>query len=56
VAALVGIPFLVAIAAGDGDPLNIVGAIVFSASVVALYFSSTVYHPRLSQWQSQARL
>ena len=43
-AALVGIPFLVAIAARDGDPLNIVGAIIFSASAVALYFSSTVYH------------
>ena len=44
VAALVGIPFLVATAARHGDLLNIVGAIVFSASIVALYFSSAVYH------------
>jgi hemolysin III len=44
VAALVGIPFLVATAARHGDLLDTVGAIVFSASVVALYLSSTVYH------------
>jgi hemolysin III len=44
VAALVGIPFLVATVARQGDLLNTVGAIVFSATVVALYFSSTVYH------------
>jgi hemolysin III len=43
-AALVGIPFLIAIAARHGDLLKTVGAIVFSASVVALYSSSTVYH------------
>lgn len=44
VAALVGIPFLVATAARHGDLLNTIGAIVFSATVVALYFSSAVYH------------
>jgi hemolysin III len=44
VAALVGIPFLVATAARHGDLLDIVGVIVFSASIVALYFSSAVYH------------
>jgi hemolysin III len=44
VAALVGIPFLVATSARHGDLLDTVGAIVFSASVVALYLSSTVYH------------
>jgi hemolysin III len=44
VAALVGIPFLVATAARHGDLLDAVGAIVFSASIVALYFSSAVYH------------
>jgi hemolysin III len=44
VAALVGVPFLVATAARHGDLLDTVGAIVFSASVLLLYFSSTVYH------------
>jgi hemolysin III len=44
VAALVGIPFLVTTAARHGDLLNIVGAIVFSASVLLLYLSSTIYH------------
>lgn len=44
VAALVGIPFLVAAAARHGDLLNTVGAIVFLATVVLLYFSSAVYH------------
>lgn len=44
VAALVGIPFLVAASARHGDLLNTVGVIVFSASIVALYFSSAVYH------------
>jgi predicted membrane channel-forming protein YqfA (hemolysin III family) len=44
VAALVGIPFLVATAVRHGDLLSTVGAIVFSASVVALYLASTVYH------------
>lgn len=44
VAALVGIPFLLATVTRHGDHLNTVGAIVFSASVIALYFSSTVYH------------
>jgi hemolysin III len=44
VAALVGVPFLVATAARHGDLLDIFGAIVFSASVLLLYFSSTVYH------------
>ena len=44
VAALVGLPFLVATAARHGDWLNIVGTIVFSASVLLLYFSSAAYH------------
>ena len=44
VAALVGIPFLVAASVRHGDLLNTVGVIVFSASIVALYFSSAVYH------------
>ena len=43
-AALVGIPFLVAKVLRHGDLLDAVGAVVFSASIVALYFSSTVYH------------
>ena len=44
VAALVGIPFLVATAARHGDLLDTIGVLAFSASVIALYFSSTVYH------------
>lgn len=44
VAALVGIPFLVATSARHGDLLDTVGAIVFSATVVLLYLSSAVYH------------
>jgi hemolysin III len=44
IAALAGIPFLVAVVARRGDLLDTIGALVFSASVVALYFSSTVYH------------
>ncbi|MFU8821110.1 MAG: PAQR family membrane homeostasis protein TrhA [Gammaproteobacteria bacterium] len=43
-AALAGIPFLVATAARHGDLLDTVGVIVFLASAVALYFSSSVYH------------
>lgn len=44
VAALVGIPFLLGTTARHGDLLDTLGAIVFSLSVVALYFSSAVYH------------
>ena len=44
VAALVGVPFLVATAARHGDLLDSVGVIVFSASVLLLYLSSTIYH------------
>ena len=43
-AALVGIPFLVAATARHGDLLDTIGVLVFSASIVALYLSSTVYH------------
>ncbi|MFU8896140.1 MAG: PAQR family membrane homeostasis protein TrhA [Gammaproteobacteria bacterium] len=43
-AALVGLPFLVATATRHGDLLDTIGVIVFSASAIALYFSSTVYH------------
>jgi hemolysin III len=44
VAALVGIPFLVAASARHGDLLDSIGAIVFSASVLLLYLSSAVFH------------
>lgn len=44
VAALVGIPFLVATASRHGDLLDIVGVVVFSVTAGALYFSSAVYH------------
>jgi hemolysin III len=44
VAAMVGMPFLVLAAARHGDPSRIVGASVFAASVLLLYFTSTLYH------------
>jgi hemolysin III len=44
VAALVGVPFLVATSARHGDLLDVVGTIVFSASAVVLYLSSAIYH------------
>jgi hemolysin III len=44
VAAFVGVPILVMSAARHGDVANITGAIVFSATVLLLYFSSAVYH------------
>jgi hemolysin III len=48
VAALVGIPFLVATSLRQGDLLNTVGTVVFSATVVLLYSSSAVYHGLLN--------
>lgn len=42
-AALMGLPFLAAAVRG-GDLLDIIGVVVFSVSVVTLYFCSTVYH------------
>lgn len=44
VAALVGLPFLLAAAIRSGDLLSIIGASVFAATVVILYLASTVYH------------
>lgn len=43
-AALAGIPFLVATVVRQGDVLNVIGVLVFSTTVVLLYFSSTLYH------------
>lgn len=43
-ASLVGLPVLVLAAAGRGDALEVVGASVFGASLVALYAASTTYH------------
>jgi hemolysin III len=43
-ASLVGLPVLVLAAAGRGDALQVVGASVFGASLVALYAASTTYH------------
>lgn len=44
VAALVGLPFLVIEAMRHGDPAVIVGASIFGAAAVLLYFASTMYH------------
>jgi hemolysin III len=44
IAALVAMPFLIANALRTGDGLFIIGASVFAASVVLLYFASAVYH------------
>jgi hemolysin III len=44
VAALVATPFLIVNVLQRGDGLFIIGAIVFIASVILLYFASTVYH------------
>lgn len=42
--ALAVMPFLIVAAARRGDAANIVGASVFAATLVLLYFSSTMYH------------
>jgi len=44
VTAIVGIPFLILHAARRGDAGFIVGASIFSATVVILYLASTLYH------------
>ena len=42
--AAVGVPFLIVSAARHGSAATIVGACVFAATVVMLYFASTLYH------------
>ena len=44
IGALIGTPFLIINAARQGDAGTIVGASVFSASMIFLYFASTLYH------------
>ncbi|HUQ46915.1 MAG TPA: hemolysin III family protein [Gemmatimonadaceae bacterium] len=44
VASLIALPILVVEAAGRGEATEIIGAIVFGASLVVLYGASTVYH------------
>lgn len=44
VAALVGTPFLIIDATSHGDAGFVVGACLFSATVIILYLSSTLYH------------
>lgn len=44
VVALVGTPYLIVQAARNGDAGFIVGASVFSATVILLYLASTLYH------------
>ncbi|MCM2258154.1 MAG: hemolysin III family protein [Vicinamibacteria bacterium] len=44
VAALVAVPFLIALAVQKGQSWFLVGASVFAASVVLLYAGSTLYH------------
>ena len=43
-ASLVALPILIIEAAGRGKTIEIVGAIVFGASLVVLYGASTIYH------------
>ena len=43
-AIIAGIPFLFRSAVQRGDRLSLAGAIVFAASMVVLYLTSTVYH------------
>jgi hemolysin III len=43
-AALAGVPFLIARAARHGDTGFLVGACVFAATMVLLYLASTLYH------------
>ena len=43
-AAVVAVPFLLLATARHGGPANLVGASVFSATMVLLYFTSMVYH------------
>jgi len=42
--ALVGIPFLIMDAARHGDAVFLVGTGVFSATILFLYLTSTIYH------------
>ncbi len=43
-AAIVALPILVVAAARDGSAATIVGASIFGATMVLLYFTSTLYH------------
>jgi len=43
-ASLVALPILIVAAVGRGDAMEIVGAVVFGASLVVLYGASTIYH------------
>jgi len=42
--AIIATPILIIAASRNGTALNIVGVAVFSASMITLYFASTVYH------------
>ena len=42
--AAVGVPFLIIAAIRHGGAVNVVGACVFAATVLLLYFASTLYH------------
>ena len=44
IAALIGTPFLIINAVRQGDAGTIVGASVFSASMILLYLASALYH------------
>ena len=43
-AAVISAPFLVIASARDGDVLDVVGASIFAATMVVLYFTSMLYH------------
>jgi hemolysin III len=42
--AVIGVPFLILASARHGTAANIVGASVFAATMLLLYFASTLYH------------
>ena len=47
-AALIAVPFLIVSAVRHGDLLNVIGASVFSATMVVLYSTSMLYHALLT--------
>jgi hemolysin III len=42
--AIIATPFLIIAASRNGTALNVVGVAVFAASMISLYFASTLYH------------
>lgn len=44
VAAIVGLPFLVVVAATEGDAYRVVAVSIYGATLILLYLASTLYH------------